>query len=246
MASFLLSLPLELRTIIYKFVLTDSSTPHLRICEPSERFSYEGNHHHIKDSLARLVRHGRRTRHSVKALLPQRPQNPHKSRTKISLLLVCRELYHEASMVYYGKNAWEVGLHGRNPSIRVFRKFLDAVGERNRRHLRTVVVLSRFGYDHLWEGPSNGWGRQLQRCENLRTILVTMTRAWASPLDKRKSYWEEQCLMVWKKQVGSLEKIQVWGQGCESGDRRDMQVRIDTLLEKLSFVPRGSVIPTDV
>ena len=237
----LLDLPLELRTIIYDLVLFDSSKTHLRICKPSERFSYDDNHRHIKETLARLERHKRRTRLSVKALLPQRPCNPYRSRTGMSLLLACKQLYDEGSVIYYGNHGWELGVHGRTPKVPVFREFLDTIGERNRRCIRTVVLVSRLGYNHLWSGPPLEWARQLQRCENLRTILVSMTGAWAIPLSKRKTFWEDPCLVIWKKQIESLDSVRVWNQSnCDY--RLSMQIVVDNLLKQVGFMPKN--LPT--
>lgn len=206
------SLPLELRTIIYKLVLVDPSMPHLHIYKPGQRFSY-GNHHlHKEANLARQGNFMRRTRSFTKSMLPWRPWNPHQTRTRISLLLVCQTIHSEASTIYYGSNAWEVGMHGRDPSISLFTEFLDAIGIQNRALIRTIVVLSRFGYSHLSKGPSRVWGRQVQRCQNLKTVVVAMAGAWAIPMAKRKVFLEEYCLGMWSRQIPTLESIQVWCQ----------------------------------
>lgn len=237
------SLPLELRTIIYNLVLVDPSTPHLRIYKPSQRFSY-GNHHlHNEANLARLGKFMRRTRLFTKSILPWRRQNPHQTRTRISLLLVCQTIYREASTIYYGSNAWKVGMQGRDPSISLFTEFLDAIGTQNRALIRTIVVLSRFGYSHLWKGPSKVWGRQVQRCQNLRTVVVAMAGAWAFPMAKRKAFWEEYCLEVWSRQIPTLESIQVWCQDCyESASPLYGLQRVDHLLEELGLMSKATVI----
>lgn len=205
----LLALPFELRTIIYDLVFVDPSTPHLRVCRPSERFSYDDDQEGTRKNVARLRRTHRRSRSSTKALLTQRPRNPYHTCTRMSLLLVCRQLNEEASAVYYGRSIWEVGFHGRNPTVPVFREFLDIVGERNRDHIRTVVVLSRFGYKHLWEGPTRNWAKELYRCKNLRTILVSMVHSWAHTTQATKRDWATATLTAWKQYIGSLQSIAV-------------------------------------
>ncbi len=246
MAVGFLSLPLELRTIIYNLVLVDPSTPHLRIYKPSQPFSYGDKYLHNEANLARLGKFMRRTRSFTKSILPWRPQNPHHTRTRISLLLVCQTIYREASPMYYGNNAWKVGIQGRDPSISLFTEFLNAIGIRNRGLIHTIIVLSRFGYSHLWKGPSKVWGRQVQRCQNLRTVVVAMAGVWAFPMAKRKAFWEEYCLEVWSRQIPSLESIQVWCQDYYgSASPLYGQRRVDDLLHELGLIPEGTVLNLD-
>lgn len=207
MATGFLSLPLEIRTMIYKLVLIDPSTPHLRISKPSERFSYEEKHLYTDQRRDRLERLGRRTRLFTKSLKPSRSRNPHQTRTSISLLLACRVIYQEASMVYYGNNIWDVGLHGRSPSIALFKDFVDAIGARNRGHIRTIAVPSRFGYPHLWKGPPKTWACQVRRCENIHTVSIDVAESWAMALGERGPGLGAYCSEVWKKHIPSLEKV---------------------------------------
>lgn len=241
------NLPIELRTIIYNLVLIDPSTPHLRISKPTQRFSYEDKPRHNKASLARLEKFTRRTRSITRSILPSRPQNPHRTQTRISLLLVCQTIYLEASPIYYGRNTWKVGIQGRDPSISLFTTFLDAIGTRNRGLIRTIVVLSRFGYSHLWKGPSKVWGRQVQRCLNLRTVVVAMAGAWAFPMAKRKACWEGYCLEVWSRQIPSLESVEVWCQDCYGSASPLYGLRrVDDLLGELGLGCRETIIDSDV
>lgn len=235
-----LALPFELRTTVYKLTLIDPSESHLHLRKPEARFAYETRPWETRDSLARLEQHGRLTRSAVKALLPQRPRNPYHSRTGASLLLVCRQTYNEGSAIYYGKNTWEICIHGRNPSVTTFRAFLDTIGARNRGFIHTVVLLSLYGYNHMMEGPPSGLVCQLQRCYNLRIILISMTSAWAKPLKNRRTYWEDRCLIPWKKQIESLEAVDVWDQGHEGSFVPDLQIFINNLLKKKGFVPERS------
>ena len=245
MAAGFFSLPLELRTIIYNLVLVDPSTPHQRIYKPSQRFSYEDSFHY-EANLARLGKFMRRTRSFTRSILPSRPLNPHQTQTRISLLLVCQTIYFEASSIYYGNNAWKVGMQGREPSVSLFTAFLDAIGTRNRALIRTVVVLSRFGYSHLWKGPSKVWARQVQRCQNLRTVVVAMAGAWAFPLAKRKACWEDYCLEVWKRRIPSLESVQVWCQDYYgSASPLYGLKRVDDLLEELGLISQATVTGVD-
>ena len=163
----------------------------------------------------------------------------------MSLLLACRQLYDEGSVIYYGNYGWEVGFHGRTPKVPIFKEFLDIIGERNRKCIRTVVVVSRFGYSHLWNGPPLEWARQLQRCSNLRRILISMTRSWAISLGKRKAFWEDPCLVIWRKQIESLDSVRVWNQS-DGQFRRSMQNIIDDLLKLRGFMPKDFVNPPNV
>lgn len=240
MAPSLLSLPLELLSMIYHLVLLDSSTPHLRICKPNDRFAYEDLQHSIENRRARLVCYEPRTRQDVQASLPQRPRDHHRSRTRISLLLVCKIIYDGAAGVYYGGHDWEIGVHGRNPPIPVFREFLDAIGARNGRWIRSVVILSRLGYDHLWTGLPDCWARQLQRCENLRSVLISMSNTWFEALDSRREFWEEACLLRWQQKFPLLERIDIWDQESSTkGLGSPIQEYVDTLLRKVGIVPEG-------
>jgi len=186
------------------------------------------------------------TRLFTKSTLPWRPQNPHQTRTRISLLLVCQTIYYEASAVYYGNNAWDIGIQGRDPSISLFKEFLDAIGTRNRDLIRTVLVFSRFGYSHLWRGPSKAWGRQVQKCQNLSTVVVAMAGVWALSMDKRKAFWEEYCLKVWKRQIPSLGSVQVWCQD-DYGSAYSLygMRKVDLLLEELGLIPNDCFIDLD-
>ena len=122
------------------------------------------------------------------------------------------------------------------PSFSVFKDFLDVVGARNRPYIRSVVVLSRFGYGHLWGGPPLLLVNQLQRCDNLRNIIISMTGKWAVPLQKRRMWWKERCLEVWKKELASLEDVQVWNQD-DCGYSSHMQRMVDDLLKLDGLVP---------
>ena len=217
--------------MIYQLVLLDSSTPHLRICKPNERFAYEDLQYDIEQKRARFACYEPKTRQDLQASLPQRPRDHHRSRTRMSLLLVCRQIYNGAAEVYYGGYVWEIGVHGRKPQIPVFREFLDMIGERNRKWIRSVVVLSRLGYDHLWEGLSDYWIRQLRRCESLQTVLISVSSTWFETLDSRRELWEKPCLHLWQRQLPSLERLEIWRQESLNINRvvgRFMQEYVDT------------------
>lgn len=110
-------------------------------------------------------------------------------------------------------HVWTIGIHGRHPQLPVFRGFLTAIGDRNAGYIRTIIVLSSRGYHHLWRGIGDLWARQLQRCQGLKEIHISMARSWWCGLRHRADCWETPALSAWKAKVPTLERVDIVDQG---------------------------------
>ena len=219
----LLSLSDELLVQISTLVLISSQERWMRISPPRTRFTYENCQWQASPSRPTklsLQRTGipsqspRRaprkryvpsanhyfpssfTRSLALAALPQRPYNPYLTRTSVSYLFVCRYLRNLATPIFYGNYSWHIGLHDRAPTICTFRSFLDAIGSVARSCIRSILVLTRFGYNCLWECLPSGWIVQLRRCKGLRVVYVSTSQRWVRLLSRRDN-WSEKLAEIW-------------------------------------------------
>ena len=235
----LLSLPDELLIQISTFVLVSHKYPKIRISSPRSRFTYEDPPSQATPKTTKLRKPRKEykptttsskkpafpvkssspsqyTRSRARAALPQRLYDPYKTRTSVSYLYVCQHLRALATPIYYSSHAWEIGLHNREPTIYTFRGFLDAIGPISSSSIRSVIVLTRFGYNCLWEGLPSGWIRQLRRCRGLRVVWVLMSLCWVRGLESRGDNWSEKLAEMWqRKGLEGVIEVRPWSLGLQ-------------------------------
>ncbi|KAG7008494.1 hypothetical protein G7Y79_00005g016350 [Physcia stellaris] len=230
----LLSLPPELLTQISNLVLLPSSPARIRVSPPRARFTYDDAPPRglpSKDSAPALMSPlqtppshtnpatpcDRSTRSTTSWKLRSRPYNPHRTSTTISLLLVCRHLHALGAQIYYGRHQWYIGLHARSPTIQTFRSFLGAIGPLARAHIRTVVVLSSYGYECFWEGLPRAWIVQLQRCTGIRAVIFSMSCHWAKTIIAKDERWKNMCAETWEnKGPGGVKVVAECSTACKN------------------------------
>ena len=157
------------------------------------------------------------TRSCTLAAMPQRDRDPYRTHTAISLLLVCRQLHYVASPIYYGNHAWEIGIHDRSPSIPAFRAFLNAIGDLARASIRSILIVTRYGHQCLWEGLASGWITLLRRCSGLQKIYVHMHRLWVDTLLRYPDDWTENCVEIWhRKGLEAVREVRPWQIECHN------------------------------
>ena len=224
----LLSLPDELLVQIFEAVLVTPTQQRVRITQPKTRFTYRDPPWRTPQSPPRrrstlsqasasstiAFSPGPATRSRAYAALPQRPYNPFHTRTTISCLFVCRHLRALATPFFYSNRAWEIGIHDRAPTISIFRSFLDDIGPVARPHIRSIVVLSRFGYNCLWDGLPSAWITQLGRCTGLRNVWVSMSQSWVDELEGTEYPWTDKFAKIWRlKGLSNVQEVHGWSLG---------------------------------
>lgn len=234
MSPTLLSLPPELLTQISNLVLLPSLTSRVHVSPPRARFTYDDAPplgFPSKDSASALMgplqtppSHmnpptscDRSTRSTTLWKLRSRPYNPHRTHTTISLLLVCRHLHALGAQIYYGHHQWYICIHARSPTIQTFRSFLGAIGPLARAHIRTVVVVSSYGYECFWEGLPSAWIVQLQRCTGLRAVIFSMGSRWVKTIIAKDERWKRMCAETWeKKGPGGVKVVAESSTACKN------------------------------
>ena len=215
----LLSLPDELLVQVFEAALVTPTEQRVRITQPKTRFTYRDppwqdtppRRSKLPTASASSIipiTPSPTTRSRVYAALPQRPYNSFHTRTTVSCLFVCRHLRALATPFFYGNIAWEIGIHDRAPTLSTFRSFLDDIGPVARPHIRSIVVLSRFGYNCLWDGLPSAWNTQLSRCTGLRMVWVSMSQSWVDELEATEYPWSDKFASVWRlKGLSNVQEV---------------------------------------